>query len=189
MHESGVEMRIMGMGVDSGGHRTDYVYNYCRTRFERNVFCLKGDSAVETPVLKSKVSRVSNGTVRLFMIGVNSAKDVIYGQMNTLEVGPGYMHYPMKKDVYNENYFNQLTAEKKDKTTGRWSKFRTRNEAFDVRVYAMASLRILENEYYPTGMDWDEIEEEFHQSMNNQNAEPVRESKEEGDYNDWRDNY
>ena len=95
----------------------------------------------------------------------------------------------MKKDVYNENYFNQLTAEKKDKITGRWSKFRTRNEAFDVRVYAMASLRILENEYYPTGMDWDDREEEFHQSMNNQNAEPVRESEEEGDYNDWRDNY
>ena len=188
-HESGVDMRIMGMGVDSGGHRTDYVYNYCRTRFERNVFCLKGDSAVETPVLKSKVSRVSNGTVRLFMIGVNSAKDVIYGQMNTLEVGPGYMHYPMKKDVYNENYFKQLTAEKKDKITGRWSKFRTRNEAFDIRVYAMASLRILENEYYPTGMDWDEIEEEFHQSMGSQSVEPVSESKEEGNYNDWRDNY
>lgn len=53
-----------------------------------NVFCLKGDKAVETPILKSKVSRVSNGTVRLFMIGVNSAK----------EVGHGFMHYP-KKDI------------------------------------------------------------------------------------------
>ena len=32
-----------------------------------------------------------------------------------------------------ENYFKQLTAEKKDKTTGRWSKFRTRNEKLDLR--------------------------------------------------------
>jgi phage terminase large subunit GpA-like protein len=191
-HESGIDMKIMGMGIDSGGHRTDYVYNYCRTRFESNVFCLKGDSAVETPILKSKVSRASDGTVRLFMIGVNSAKDVVYGQMNTLEVGPGYMHYPMKKDIYNENYFKQLTAEKKDKTTGKWSKFRARNEALDVRVYAMATLRILENQYYPTGIDWDEIEEEFNKSVEEElNSKPIEQESDENEsnFNDWRDKY
>jgi phage terminase large subunit GpA-like protein len=191
-HESGIDMRIMGVGIDSGGQRTQYVYDYCRPRFDMNVFCLKGDNAVETPILKTKVSKVSDGTVRLFMVGVNSAKDIINSQMTIKEQGPGYMHYP-KKDIYDERYFKQLTAEKKEETTGRWVKFRDRNEAIDVRVYSMATLRILESMYYPNGMDWDEIEEEFHirveEAMNNADYGDDEESTGTDNFNDWRDNY
>jgi phage terminase large subunit GpA-like protein len=190
-HESGIDMRIMGMGVDSGGHRTEYVYSYCRTRSEQNVFCLKGDNAVETPILKSNVSKASNGTLRLYMIGVNSAKDVLHGHLTTNEVGPGYMHFP-KKPEYNEEHFKQLAGEKKDKTTGRWSKFRARNEATDIRVYAMASLKILETQYYPNGIDWDEVEIEFNTRVEEElnSARYIEEEvNNNNSFNDWRDNY
>ena len=79
------------------------------------------------------------------MVGVNSAKDVIQGQLTIKDVGPGYMHFP-KKPEYDEEHFKQLTGEAKNKTTGRWEKFRARNEALDIRVYAMATLRVLENQ-------------------------------------------
>ncbi|MFW2585559.1 phage terminase large subunit family protein [Aliarcobacter butzleri] len=190
-HESGIDMKILGMGIDSGGHRTDYVYNYCKTRVEQNVFCMKGDNSVETPILKSGISKNKDGSLRLYMIGVNSAKDVVYGQLTTKEVGPGYMHYP-KKPEYNEEHFKQLTGEAKDKTTGRWKKFRTRNEALDLRVYAMATLRILENQYYPNGIDWDDIELEFNTRVEEELNTVKKVEKEIGEHNsfcDWRDNY
>lgn len=189
-HESGIDMKILGMGIDSGGHRTDYVYNYCKTRVEQNVFCMKGDNSVETPILKSGISKNKDGSLRLYMIGVNSAKDVVYGQLTTKEVGPGYMHYP-KKPVYNEEHFKQLTGEAKDKTTGRWKKFRTRNEALDLRVYAMATLRILENQYYPNGMDWDDIEAEFNVRVEEElnSTKQIQEEIVEHNFGDWRDNY
>lgn len=189
-HESGIDMKILGMGIDSGGHRTDYVYNYCKTRVEQNVFCMKGDNSVETPILKSGISKNKDGSLRLYMIGVNSAKDVVYGQLTTKEVGPGYMHYP-KKPEYNEEHFKQLTGETKDKTTGRWKKFRTRNEALDLRVYAMATLRILENQYYPNGMDWDDIEAEFNIRVEEElnSTKQIQEEIVEHNLGDWRDNY
>ncbi|MCG3690125.1 phage terminase large subunit family protein [Aliarcobacter butzleri] len=190
-HESGIDMKILGMGIDSGGHRTDYVYNYCKTRVEQNIFCMKGDNSVETPILKSGISKNKDGSLRLYMIGVNSAKDVVYGQLTTKEVGPGYMHYP-KKPEYNEEHFKQLTGETKDKTTGRWKKFRTRNEALDLRVYAMATLRILENQYYPNGIDWDDIELEFNARVEEELNTVKKVEKEIGEHNsfcDWRDNY
>lgn len=189
-HESGIDMKILGMGIDSGGHRTDYVYNYCKTRVEQNVFCMKGDNSVETPILKSGISKNKDGSLRLYMIGVNSAKDVVYGQLTTKEVGPGYMHYP-KKPEYNEEHFKQLTGEAKDKITGRWKKFRTRNEALDLRVYAMATLRILENQYYPNGMDWDDIELEFNARVEEElnSTKQIQEEIVEHNLGDWRDNY
>lgn len=189
-HESGIDMKILGMGIDSGGHRTDYVYSYCKTRVEQNVFCMKGDNSVETPILKSGISKNKDGSLRLYMIGVNSAKDVVYGQLTTKEVGPGYMHYP-KKPEYNEEHFKQLTGEAKDKTTGRWKKFRTRNEALDLRVYAMATLRILENQYYPNGMDWDDIEMEFNARVEEElnSTKQIQEEIVEHNFGDWRDNY
>ena len=123
------------------------------------------------------------------MVGVNSAKDVIQGQLTIKDVGPGYMHFP-KKPEYDEEHFKQLTGEAKNKTTGRWEKFRARNEALDIRVYAMATLRVLENQYYPTGMDWDEIEATFHGRLEDElNSTKTINETIENNFNDWRDYY
>lgn len=188
-HENGSEIKIMATCVDSGGHRTEHIHNYCKTRFDINIFSIKGDNAVETPILKTRASKVHKGTVTQFNLGVHSAKDVIHGYLTTNRVGAGYMHYP-NKEIYNEEYFKQLTAEKRDKN-GRWEKKRARNEAIDTRVYALGALKILENEYYPTsGFNWDEIEEEFE----NRTAEEIvitntKETKKNTNLNNWRDEY
>jgi len=186
MHESGQELKIMGMGIDSGGARTDYVYNYCKTKVEQNVFCLKGDNSVGTPILKSQMGKAKDTSIRLYLIGVNSAKDVIFGQLSIKEVGAGYMHFP-NKDEYDENHFKQLTSEAKNSVSGRWEKFRTRNEALDIRVYALATLRILENQYYPNGIDWDDVENAFYGRLEN-SINSIEEQK-DNSINNWRDNY
>ena len=193
-HESGMDLKIMGTAIDSGGHNTDAVYAYCRTRFEQNVYCIKGAKEVETPILKGTPSSVNNGKVKLFHIGVNSAKDKINSFMKETEVGPGFMHYPNRPSVYHDKYWDQLTAETKDKKTGRWEKFRTRNEALDCRVYSLGALHILEYEFYPhTGFDWDELEEEFRikveESLNNVNYVIEEETTGTDGFHDWRDQY
>ena len=101
------------------------------------------------------------------------------------------MHFP-KKPEYDEEHFKQLTGEAKNKTTGRWEKFRARNEALDIRVYAMATLRILENQYYPNGIDWDVIEQDFNTRVEEElNSTKILENEviEQNSFSDWRDNY
>lgn len=75
------------------------------------------------------------------MVGVNAGKDEIYANMEIKEPGANYMHFP-DKDIYNEEYFRQLTAERRDKKTGGWVKYRHRNEAIDCRNYANAALQL-----------------------------------------------
>ncbi|MEA1919140.1 MAG: terminase gpA endonuclease subunit [Campylobacterota bacterium] len=142
-HENGGMMKIYTVAIDTGGHSTQAVYNYCKPRFIRRVYAIKGAKAIDAPVaprLASQISMKAGGKVPLFNIGVNMAKDVISSYLSTLTVGAGYMHFPHGKN-YNVEYFKQLTAEVRD-GDGRWSKIRARNEALDVRVYAYCSLFI-----------------------------------------------
>jgi phage terminase large subunit GpA-like protein len=145
VHERGL-MKIHATAVDTQGHSSQAAYKFCKARFSRNVFAIKGAKQLDAPVApmragKGKIkgaSGAANATVRLFQIGVNAAKDVIYAYLTTEEPGPGYMHFP-DDEAYNAEYFKQLTSEKREKD-GRWVKTRARNEALDIRVYAYAAL-------------------------------------------------
>ena len=57
----------------------------------------------------------------------------------------------------------------------------------------MAALELIEMMYYPQGMDWDVLEDEFHEKMENElnaitNEEEENEERPQN-YTDWRDNY
>ena len=43
-HPCGVGLGILATAVDSGGHHTDEVYQFCRVRRWRNIFAIKGAS-------------------------------------------------------------------------------------------------------------------------------------------------
>jgi phage terminase large subunit GpA-like protein len=87
--------------------------------------------------------------VLLFLVGVDTAKELIFARLQIDEQGPGYMHFNGKCD---EEYFKQLTAEKLVTRFSKgfphkvWVKARARNEALDCEVYALAALTI----YNPT---------------------------------------
>lgn len=138
-HEDGGKMRIWSIGVDTG-YRSTHVYDFCRPKFNRRVFALKGAKAIDAAIAPRTFSVKNKGKIPLFNVGVNEGKNVIYSHIMTKEVGPGYMHFP-NYPVYDEEYFKQLTAEKRGKD-GRWTKERARNEALDVRNYAYIVLHI-----------------------------------------------
>lgn len=97
-----------------------------------------------------KISRRQKGTktreVDLYQVGVDDAKGIVFARLKVEEIGPGYCHFPMGREV---EYFDQLTAEKlttrfyKGFPRKVWVKTRARNEALDCRVYAFAALKIL----------------------------------------------
>ncbi len=137
-HESGGIMKVYCGGLDTQGHRTKQAYAFCKSRFNRRVFAFKGSSVINAPIAPRLASFKNKANIPLFMIGTNVSKDVLMSHIMTEEKGAGYMHFP-NKPQYTEAYFKQLTAEKRN-DKGAWIKFRKRNEALDVRVYAYASL-------------------------------------------------
>ena len=144
-HPIGEPMLIRSTCVDSGGHHTRAVYNYAKTRAGHRVFAIKGVGGEGKPIV-GRPSKNNVGKVPLYAIGVDTAKELHYARLRIEEPGPGYCHFQAKRD---DEYFRQLTAEKqviryhKGFPTRTWIKTRTRNEALDVRVYAIAAFHIL----------------------------------------------
>lgn len=136
----GLPMPIVGAAIDSGGHYTHAVYNYCRGKANRRVWAIKGQAGQGVAIWPKKASVRNVAKVPLFSVGVDSAKDIIFARLKIKEPGAGYCHFPM----YEEWYFEQLTAEKvvitykKGVPVRSYKKFKTRNEALDCRVYAYA---------------------------------------------------
>jgi len=143
--KTGVYLNIACACIDSGGHHTQAVYEFCRVRAIRGIFAIKGLSLAAKPLV-GRPSRNNRHKLRLYPLGVDTAKEVIYSRLRITEPGPGYYHFPLERD---KEYFQQLTAEKQvtryHKGTARreWVKSRSRNEVLDCNVYALAALKLL----------------------------------------------
>jgi len=146
----GISLGVSCCGVDSG-YKPDIVYKYTTPRQGQRVYATKGHSVAGKPIINgfSLQGPGENKKTRLYMIGADTAKDVLFSMLNEIkEPGQKFCHFP---DHYEQEYFNQLTAEEKkpvrNKRTGRttyeWVKIRTRNEALDCRVGNLAMVEIL----------------------------------------------
>lgn len=144
----GREFRIAAACIDSGGHRTQYVYAFCRSRVARRVWAIKGDSegsGTRSPIWPpTRKSRRQTRDYRPVIIGTNAAKDAISARLQNDVPGPGYMHFGADTDA---GYFDQLTGERLvvKRTSGRvyrvWKvKPGRRVEWLDCEVYAYAAL-------------------------------------------------
>lgn len=143
--EDGRELAVAATCIDSGGHSTDAVYNFVRDKTRRRVWAVKGQGGEGKPVWPKLASKNNKGRIALFNIGVDAAKDMIYGRLRVEKPGPGYCHFPADRDGA---WFEQLTSEAvvtkyvKGFPTRNWvPKPNTRQEALDCRVYAFAALR------------------------------------------------
>lgn len=143
--KTGLYLSIACTCVDSGGHHTQMVYDFCGKRATRAVFAIKGINQPARPLV-GRPSRNNRYKIRLYPIGVDTAKEVIYGRLRITEPGHGYFHFPVERD---REYFLQLTAEKqvtrftKGVARREWLKIRARNEVLDCTVYALAALKLL----------------------------------------------
>jgi len=144
-HPRGVEMPIRCACIDSGGHHTNAVYTFVKPREGRRVFAIKGVGGEGKPQV-GKPSKNNRQSVRLFPVGVDGIKELVYSRLKIKEPGPGYCHFPQGR---GDEYFAQLTAEKmvtrfkKGYKRREWVQTRPRNEALDCRVYAIAALGIM----------------------------------------------
>lgn len=144
-HESGTELTVRCTCIDSGGHHTNSVYNYVRPREGKRIFAIKGVGGGGKPIV-GRPSTNNIGKIKLFPVGVDTAKDLLFSRLKIDQEGAGYCHFPLDRP---DEYFKQLTAEKvvtkyhKGFARREYVKTRTRNEALDMRVYAMAAFSIL----------------------------------------------
>lgn len=165
---NGKSLKISQMAVDSGGHYTHQVYMYARERKAQGVIAVKGSSRRDQAIINrgAKVDITYRGkTVKnsgmVYQIGTDTAKTTIYGRLRHNEPGPGYFHFGLAAD---EEFFNQLTAEKQQIKTVRgfqvkeWvKKSSDRSEKLDGCVYAYAALQLYLRRFDRKTV-WDQLE-------------------------------
>ncbi len=151
LHASGSQVLVQACAIDTGGHHTQQVYGYVRAHHHANVLAVKGSSAKGKAILSKpsdidvtwRGQKIPRG-VKLWLVGTDIAKGVIYGRLRQAQPGPGYIHLP--KVLANTDEFEQMTAERlvtkyfKGHPRMEWIKPNgRRNEALDCAVYAYAA--------------------------------------------------
>ncbi|MGH9390952.1 MAG: phage terminase large subunit family protein, partial [Vicinamibacteria bacterium] len=142
-HASGQKLQISATCIDSGGHRTDVVYDYAARQAAKRVFAIIGRAGVR-PIVSSPSPRQwgrEKRKVPLYTIGVDGAKALIIPRLKLSEAGRGYIHFPLA-DWCDLELAKQLTSERlitkwsKGVPQQIWQQTRARNEALDLFVYA-----------------------------------------------------
>lgn len=147
----GRSLKLISACMDSGGHFPNQVYRFCKARWNRRIFAIKGKGGADVPYYNRPTT--SNPVkCPLFTLGVDTGKSLLLDRLKIEEEGPGYCHFPREKDRgYNEDYFTGLTSErqimtyKKGKPVFEWKikdYAHKRNEALDCRNYATAAVEI-----------------------------------------------
>lgn len=152
-HASGVDMYISAAAIDSGGGRTQAVYNAARSRGPR-LFAIKGMNVPGRPVIgrPSDVDITFDGVtiqngLKLWPVGVDTVKELVYGRLNIKTPGPGFYHFPIGLP---DEYYKQLTSEKLVTKLRKGVPYRewflpsgSRNEMLDCEVYAYAAAALV----------------------------------------------
>jgi len=151
LHVAGAQMLIEATCIDTGGHNTHAVYTYCRAHAHAHVLAIKGASTYGRPIL-GKPSHIDINWrgktiprgVKVWQIGTDTAKHLLYGRMRLTQAGPGFVHVP--KALADTDEFEQMTAARllpvvvQGKHTMRWiTPQGKREEGGDGMVYAYAA--------------------------------------------------
>lgn len=137
--------------IDSGGHYTDEVYNFSKRYGITRFIPIKGHSVMGKPIVDFPRKRNKKG-VYLTMIGTDTAKEIITSRLLIGNSGPGFIHFP-NNDQFDETYFKHLTNERKvskivkGRRTIVWDAGGRRNEPFDLKVYNLAAIRLLQQNF------------------------------------------
>lgn len=168
--KNGVSLMVARTFIDSGGHYTQEVYQYCLTHIRRRRFAIKGSSVPGLPVMDKSSKRTAHVTNRhtipLIMLGVDSGKQYVMDRLAIETAGPKYFHFPLDdceslpERGYDEVYFKGLISErrvprkKNGRLIWRWEVIAKdkRNEPLDLRVYNLACMLSIQ-------ADWEQLRE------------------------------
>lgn len=181
-HAAGGALGIEAAAVDTQGHFTHQAYAFCRARTARRIYAIRGEPKQGQPI-KGRSSlqdvnwngKVIKSGVKVWAVGTDTAKDLIYGRLQITAPGPGYMHF--SKDLPSE-FYHQLTAEHRvlQKTASgevyRWVKIRPRNEVLDCTVYSIFAAYMLDLHRYTEQM-WQRLENAVQPATRDMFIQPV----------------
>lgn len=157
---SGTGLLIAASCIDTGGHHTTKCYQFLKRmeRMGKRIYGIKGmsrDRAGEGIPLIHLLSTNNQYGVKVFILGVDSGKEIVTTRLATMDEGPGYCHFPVNKELgYDEVYMKGLNSEqrvtevKNGRAVIKWKKKSgTRNEPLDLRVYNTAAVEILRPDF------------------------------------------
>lgn len=133
----GIRIKVAGACVDSGGHFTQNVYAYCKTRFHKRIFAIKG-VAGDRAIFPKRASLNNTARIPLFLIGVDSAKDIIFNRVRR----EGLVKF---SNTLDQDYFSELISERvvtrfrNGNPIRVYERTKRHNEALDCMVYAYAN--------------------------------------------------
>jgi phage terminase large subunit GpA-like protein len=136
---AGIKMRVAFGLIDSQGHRTAEVYDWCR-RHPR-IYPAKGEQAMPVPFKMSSksVSKYNLSGLKLVRIDTTYFKDDLKAKLEILPTDPGAWH--MNAD-YPDDYARHMTSEYRDEK-GKWQCPRHKpNHLWDCSVYLLAAAEI-----------------------------------------------
>jgi phage terminase large subunit GpA-like protein len=125
-HAAGTTLSIDHVAIDTGGHWTHQCYNYVRSRRTAQgwsqpvasppkVYATKGSSKPNEPISSraklvdvNNMNKVIKHGVKLYIIGTDTAKDLIHGRLHVTQPGPGCLH--LSKHL-PEVFFEHITNE------------------------------------------------------------------------------
>ncbi len=167
---SGSSLLIARTCIDTGGHKTTECYKFLK-RMEKKgkrISGIKGFGRESQGIpLIHKLSTNNEYNVKVFILGVDSGKEIVVTRLGIVNQGPGYCHFPINADCgYNEIVIKGLNSEqrvteiKDGRPTTKWKKKSgVRNEPLDLRVYNTAAVEILQP-------DFDVLERKIKQGIN-----------------------
>lgn len=187
----GRSLNVARTFIDTGGHYSTEVKNYCFRKRHRRRYAIKGSSTPGQNVLAS-VSKIKLGgraTIPMQIIGTDSAKQYIMERLSITEPGAKYMHYPLDQQEdtgnpvlnnrgYNQTYFKGLISEELEPTKKngqivyRWVNIASdkRNEPLDLAVYNLACMQSCKP-------NWEKLLDELNQLTGKAEQDPEESSK------------
>lgn len=135
--KDGIRLKVASACIDSGGHFTQSVYAYCKPRFRKRIFAIKGVSG-DRAIFPKRPSLNNTARIPLFLIGVDSAKDIFFNRVRR----EGLIKFSFHLD---QEYFSELISERvvtrfrQGSPIRVYERTRRHNEALDCWVYAFAS--------------------------------------------------
>lgn len=160
----GKGLKVVRTFIDSGGHYTSDVYNYCQKNFHKQRFAIKGRGGPGISLIY-KIAKANNAKAPLILLGVDDGKQQIMDRLSIDSPGPLYFHFPQDEGIkelsnrgYDDLYFKGIISEHKKvyKRNGVlrevWETTKNvRNEPLDLRNYNLACMKSLKP-------DWGKLE-------------------------------
>lgn len=167
-HASGAVLRPLAGAIDAGGHRTEDVKHFVRSRRVPRPLCIFGAVPNNAPILsKGKLEDVTWGGkqdrrgVMIHHVGTVAAKHWLYARLSTdADKQPDARLVHLSADLPDE-FFGGLVSETYNPSKNRFEKRRggPRNEPLDTWVYAYAATHHPELRLHRfTRTDWDAME-------------------------------